>query len=160
MAATEPPVNEDPGKLDPPVDQVDSDLDAEGEEETDLYHMDQQLQDAVHRAYTGEAAEEDGNDEEPRLGETNALVDGEDDETEPVGAVKVMDNDVSSGAESEAADADGEADSAFEDDNDRDASAVEASESDSAGEEEEDWEAESNGHEDGDADNRSRVICM
>ncbi|OQE25562.1 hypothetical protein PENSTE_c006G04421 [Penicillium steckii] len=160
MAATEPPVNEDPGKLDPPVDQVDSDLDAEGEEETDLYHMDQQLQDAVHRAYTGEAAEEDGNDEEPRLGETNALVDGEDDETEPVGAVKVMDNDASSGAESEAADADGEADSAFEEDNDRDASAVEASESDSAGEEEEDWEAESNGHEDGDADNRSRVICM
>jgi len=163
MAATEPPVNEDPGKLDPPVDQVDSDLDAEGEEETDLYHMDQQLQDAVHRAYTGEVAEEDGSDEHDeaaRLGETNAPVDGEDDETEPVGAVKVMDNDASSGAESEAADADGEADSAFEDDNDRDVSAAEPSESDSAGEEEEDWEAESNGQEDADTDNRSRVICM
>lgn len=167
MAATGPPVNEDPGKLDPPVDQVDSDLDAEGEEETDLYHMDQQLQDAVHRAYTGEVAEEDGSDEHgetARLGETNAPVDGEDDETEPVGAVKVMDDDASSGAESEAADADadadGEADSAFEDDNDRDVSAAEPSESDSAGEEEEEWEAESNGQEDADTDNRSRVICM
>ncbi|KAJ5988058.1 hypothetical protein N7481_003268 [Penicillium waksmanii] len=158
MAATEPPVNEDPGMLDPAVDQVDSDLDADGEEETDLYHMDQQLQDAVHRAYTGEVAEEDGNDE-AHSGKKGVQEGGDDDdETEPVGAVKGLDHDGSSEAESGIADAEGEADSAFEDDNDRD-----ASESDSAPEEEEeegDWEAESNGPEDEEIDNRSRVICI
>lgn len=164
MAATQPPVNEDPGQLDPPVDQADSDLDAEGEEETDLYHMDQQLQDAVHRAYTGEVAEEDGNnegDDEAPSTQEGMQNGGDDDETEPVGAVKVLNNDASSEAESGIADADGEADPAFEDDNDRDASNAESSGSDSAAEEEEeDWEAESNGREDGDTDNRSRVICM
>lgn len=163
MAATEPPVNEDPGNLDPPVDQVDSDLDAEGEEETDLYHMDQQLQDAVHRAYTGEVAEEDGNDEADgqARSRTRAVQDGgDDDETEPVGAVKVLDGDASSDAESGVADAEGDADSAFEDDHDRDASPAESSESESSAEEEADWEAESNGREDADTDNRSRVICM
>jgi histone acetyltransferase SAS3 len=38
---------------------VDSDQDAEGEEDTDLYRMDQQLQGAVHKEGSGEQADED-----------------------------------------------------------------------------------------------------
>lgn len=156
MAATVPPVNEDPGKLDPPADQVDSDLDAEGEEETDIYQMDQQLQDAVHRAYTGEVAEE--NDDSGAEGDVSRDTarseqnGGDIDDTEPVGAVKLPEDDAEfedEDAESEAADAD--ADPAFEDERD------ESGESES---EAEDWEAESNGHEDADADIRSHTNCM
>ncbi|KAJ5102575.1 Acyl-CoA N-acyltransferase [Penicillium argentinense] len=162
MAATEPPVNQDPGKLDPPADQIDSDLDAEGEEETDLYQMDQQLQDAVHRAYSGEVAEEDADTTTggARTGTSHAQDGGEDDETAPVGAVKGLNEEEdSSEAESGMADADGDVDSAFEDDQDQDASNGESSDSESAADEE-DWEAESNGREDADTDNRSRVICL
>jgi histone acetyltransferase SAS3 len=157
MAATVPPANDNPGKLDSPADQVDSDIDAEGEEETDLYQMDQQLQDAVHRAYSGEEAEENGDSADGDAMRDDANSDrqsGDNDETEPVGAVKIPDEDASS--EDEDADADG--DPAFEDDNDRDASNAESSEGES--EPEEDWEAESNGGEDADADIRSRANCM
>lgn len=159
MAATVPPANDNPGKLDSPADQIDSDIDAEGEEETDLYHMDQQLQDAVHRAYSGEEAEDNGDsaDSEAMRDDANSdQLSGDNDETEPVGAVKVPDDEASS--DDEDADADADADPAFDDENDRDASNAESSEGES--EAEEDWEAESNGGEDADADIRSRANCM
>lgn len=156
MAATVPPANDNPGKLDPPADQIDSDIDAEGEEETDLYQMDQQLQDAVHRAYSGEEAEDNGDSDSMRDDANSDRQSGDNDETEPVGAVKVPDEDAYS--EDEDADADADADPAFEDDNDREASNAESSEAES--EVEEDWEAESNGGEDADADIRSRTNCM
>ena len=161
MAATVPPANDNPGKLDSPADQIDSDIDAEGEEETDLYHMDQQLQDAVHRAYSGEEAEDNGDsaDSEAMRDDANSdQLSGDNDETEPVGAVKVPDDEASSEEEDADADADADADPAFEDENDRDASNAESSEGES--EAEEDWEAESNGGEDADADIRSRANCM
>lgn len=162
MAATVPPVDEHAGKLGPSADPMDSDMDAEGEEETDLYDMDQQLQDAVHRAFNGEVAEEDGDSAVGEIArdanrEQNG---GDNDETEPVGAVKLPDEDGSESSEGEDADyeaVDADADPAFDEDNDR-----EASESDSsdASEAEEDWEAESNGREDADTDIRSRATCM
>lgn len=159
MAATVSPVNER-GKLDPPADQVDSDLDAEGEEETDLYQMDQQLQDAVHRAYNGEVAEENGDSSaEVETARADAQSDqdgGDNDETEPVGAVKLPDNEGSSEDEDADFETAADADPAFEA-NDREASDAESSESES---EAEDWEAESNGREDADTDIRSRATCM
>ncbi|OQE43490.1 hypothetical protein PENCOP_c003G04131 [Penicillium coprophilum] len=162
MAATVPPANDEPGKLDPPVDPTDSDLDAEGEEETDLYEMDQQLQDAVHRAYTGEVDEDgpeeaaDGNNSS--INGLNGEDDDDNDEAEPVGAVKLPDDDDADSeedyAESETADAD--ADPGFEA-NDRDASEPESSDHES---EAEDWEAESNGGEDIETDIRSGSNCI
>ncbi|KXG50908.1 Acyl-CoA N-acyltransferase [Penicillium griseofulvum] len=161
MAATVPPANDEPGKLDPPVDPTDSDLDAEGEEETDLYEMDQRLQDAVHRAYTGEVDEDgpeeaaDGNNSS--INRSNGEDEDDNDEAEPVGAVKLRDDDAGSEedyAESETADAD--ADPGFEA-NDRDASEPESSDHES---EAEDWEAESNGREDIETDIRSGANCV
>lgn len=162
-----PPAIDDPEKLDPPADQADSDMDAEGEEEADLYDMDQQLQHAVHQAYSGEVAEENGDhevngkllgagDSDDQYGEDN-------DEAEPVGAVKLpnpeedQDEDEPSDnedAESEPADAD--VDPAFEEDPDRRASESSESESEAG----DDWEAESNGREDVDIENRSGALCM
>jgi histone acetyltransferase SAS3 len=162
MAATVPPVNDEPGKLDPSVDPADSDLDAEGEDETDLYEMDQRLQDAVHRAYTGEV-DDDGPEEavDGKNSGANGLNGGNDDddndEAEPVGAVKLPDDDAASEeeyAESETADAD--ADPGFEV-NDHDASEPESTDHESGAE---DWEAESNDREDVDADIRSRANCL
>ncbi|CEJ62335.1 hypothetical protein PMG11_10837 [Penicillium brasilianum] len=167
MAATVPPVNDDPDNLDPRADQADSDLDAEGEEETDLYEMDQQLQNAVHQSYSGEVDEEDGHHRVNGGGLSAAtnggLNGGDNDETEPVGAVKVpVDNDdndddaASENDDAESGTADGDVDPAFEEDNDQAAS--ESSESES--EADEDWEAESNGREDADVDNRVGALCM
>ena len=162
MAVTAPPVNDELGPLDPPADQMDSDLDAEGEEETDLYQMDQQLQDAVHRAYSGEEAEEIGDSgadgEIMRTGAKNERVggDNDNDETEPVGAVKLPEDEESSDEEdAESGIADADVDPAFEEDNDQDASEPSDSESEA-----DDWEAESNGQGDADADIRSRANCM
>lgn len=162
MAATVPPANDEPGKFDPPVDPADSDLDAEGEEETDLYAMDQQLQNAVHRAYTGEA-DGDGLDDAANgdtsrsraLNEDGDAEPGYNDYAEPVGAVKLPDGEAASDeeyAESEA----GDADPVFQQ-NKRDASDVDSTDHES---EAEDWEAESNGREDAEADIRSRANCL
>lgn len=165
MAAKGPPDSEDPGHLDPPPDQVGSDLDAEGEEETDLYEMDQQLQDAVHRSYSGEDGEEDaerGAEAEASFGDAEGSGNSaENDDTAPVGAVKLAGDDEASDeedADGEYESADGDVDPAFEDDNDQQAS----EHSDSESEADEEWEAESNGHEDEDveADVRSRTNCM
>ncbi|CAG8041497.1 unnamed protein product [Penicillium salamii] len=162
MAATVPPANDESGKFDPPIDPADSDLDAEGEEETDLYAMDQQLQNAVHRAYTGEA-DGDGLDDAANEKRTrNHVLNGDDDveegyndDTEPVGAVKLPDGEAVSDeeyAESEA----GDADPVFKQSN-RNASDVESTDHES---EAEDWEAESNDREDVETDIRSRANCL
>lgn len=161
-----PPANDDPDKLDPPADQADSDLDAEGEEETDLYEMDQQLQNAVHQSYSGEVDEENGHhgiNGGVLSRATNGGQNGDNDETEPVGAVKLPDGDddndddaPSENDDGESGTADGDVDPAFEEENDQAAS--ESSESES--EAEEDWEAESNGREDADIDTRSGALCM
>ena len=144
---------------------VDSDLDAEGEEESDVYQMDAQLQDAVHRAYAGDAGEESKNHQirndqptkEPDAeGETDIEVntDGPTEESEPVGAVKQSGDDASFGDEEVASDAlDIDADPAFEN---NESSSSDASDAEG----EEDWEAESNGAEDAEADNISRGNCM
>lgn len=150
MAATVPPANDDPGTLDP----VYSDQDAEGEEETDLYQMDQQLQDAVHRAYSGEVAEENGNDEV--AGQTKESASSlENDDSDVVGAVKIRDGDTS--YLSEDADAEADADPAFEDRSDHGSN---SEPSDQESDAEEDWDAESNDRDEADGDARSRANCM
>ncbi|KAF7720000.1 Uncharacterized protein PECH_008132 [Penicillium ucsense] len=169
MAAPVPPAIDDPDKLDPPADQADSDIDAEGEEETDLYDMDQQLQHAVHQAFSGEVAEENVDavvqGEIPSLGNRYGQQNGGDnDETEPVGAVKLPsletdEHDSEGGSENgdvESETADGEVDPAFEEENQRAAS--QSSESESGADE--DWEGESNGHEDVEIENPSAALCI
>lgn len=141
----------------------------EEELETDAHQMDQQLQEAVQRAYSGEEAEEAGTgpagdmeDNGEYYSATDADADGDNDESEPVGAVKLPDG---SGL-SDADDADYEpadeeaADPPYKDDDPDDQIKRSTSSSDSeAGEEE--WEAESNNHEDGDdAVNTAPANCM
>lgn len=159
-----PPVPDDHDpQVKPSTAAVDSDLDAEGEEETDLYQMDQQLQDAVHRAYSGETDEEDrggSGDEQDAEGEPDTEMNGsgENDETEPVGAVKLPDDAPSVGEDDDIdADADVNGDPAFENDSnsDREASASSSPESD------DEWEAESNAREDAEVDNNTvRGNCL
>lgn len=156
------------------ADVVDSDQDAEGEEETDLYQMDAQLQNAVHRAYSGEVAEETDNrhvgnhetaEDADAEGEPDpeANTGGGNDDTEPVGAVKLPEDAQSSDNEDPAsetvdadadADAEGEADPAFENNDSSAASSSEESDAD------EDWEGESPGREDAKADIAGQGNCM
>lgn len=156
-----PPIEETERDLQ--ADLVGSDQDAEGEEETDLYQMDAQLQNAVHRAYSGEIAEETENrhagniesaEDADAEGEPDpeANTGGDNDETEPVGAVKLPDDAQSS--DNEDADADADADPAFE--NEESSAGPSSEESDA----DEEWEGESNGHEDAKADVISRGSCM
>ncbi|EYE99813.1 putative histone acetyltransferase [Aspergillus ruber CBS 135680] len=159
MPATRPPANEVP-TMDPPTDAMDSDQDAEGEEETDFYHMDQQLQNAVHRAYSGEATAEETKVDDDRDAEgepdIEAILDGDNDETEPVGAVKLPDEAAQSSDNDEDADAEAEADPAFDhqsgSDNGKSESSSQASD--------DEWEAESNDHEDAEAEISSRSNCI
>lgn len=143
---------------------VDSELDAEGEEETDVYQMDAQLQDAIHRAYSGDVGEgsrnhqvrngqpANGPDAEGEL-ETEGNAGGHAEENEPVVAVKRPGDDASSGDEDVASDAvDADADPAFEN--------SESSSSEASDAEGDDWEGESNGREDAEADNVGRGNCM
>lgn len=164
MSATLPPANDVPEMDNPPADMMDSDQDAEGEEETDFYQMDQQLQDAVHRAEenTMNNDEDRDADGEPDI---EAILDGDNDETEPVGAVKLpdeaaqsSDNDEDEDADADA-DADAEADPVFEN---RSASdrAGSSSSSQASDAEEEEWDGESNIHEDAELGNILRNNCM
>lgn len=131
--------------------EVDSDQDAEGEEETDMYQMDAQLQNAVHQEYSGEMAEE-GENRQAGNYEPAGDADADRAPEEAVGAVK-RPGDASSSegddAVSEGPDAD--ADPAFENDG--------SSSNDESDAEEEDWEGESNDHDDA-ADNAGRGNCM
>ena len=159
MPATLPPANDVPEVDNPPTDMMDSDQDAEGEEETDFYQMDQQLQYAVHRA---EESMDNNDEDRDADGEPDveAILDGDNDETEPVGAVKLpdeaaqsSDNDEDEDAE---ADADAEADPAFE----NQSAAGSSSSSQGSDAEEEEWEGESNIHEDAELGNILRNNCM
>ncbi|KAL4788177.1 hypothetical protein BJX76DRAFT_316573 [Aspergillus varians] len=151
MPATVPPAANH-SQLKPPAENiVDSDQDAEGEE-TDLYQMDQQLQDAVHRAYSGEVAAEIG---APEIDE-DLDAEGEVDEAEPVGAVKIPEGVLSSNNDD---DADAEEDPEFNEQSD---SEREASDDSSASRDSDDeWEAESNGRAEVEADtNTVRGNCI
>ena len=166
MTATAPPADDDT-EMRPPPDMVDSDQDAEGEEETDLYQMDQQLQDAVHRAYSGEVAEEINSasceDDKDAEGEPDSDLNpsGENDETEPVGAVKLPKGEPS--LENDGV-VDTEVDAAFENqsDSDQDASGSNSSSQESDEEDDdEEWDGESNDHDDAEVDNNTvRGNCM
>ncbi|EAW10532.1 putative histone acetyltransferase [Aspergillus clavatus NRRL 1] len=168
MPATVLPAVEEP-EARPPADLVDSDQDAEGEEETDLYEMDQQLQNAVHQAYSGEVADEDQDadyDEDlDAEGEpdTELTINGDNQNqgAESVGPVNVPDErrSVENNEDVVSATADGEGDPVFDNQSDSDASASSSSSSESdAGEEE--WEAESNGREDAEGDQPVRGNCI
>ncbi|KAL4930775.1 putative histone acetyltransferase [Aspergillus undulatus] len=164
MPATVPRVADQP-ELKPVDNTVDSDQDAEGEE-ADLYQMDQQLQDAVHRAYSGEVAAETGAELDEDIdaeGEVDYdhLPDGEVDEAEPVGAVKIPDGAPSFDNGDDAdADADAEADEDPEF-NEQSDSEREGSSSSSSRDSDEEWEAESNGRAELDADNNTvRGNCI
>ncbi|KAF4169528.1 hypothetical protein CNMCM6936_007511 [Aspergillus lentulus] len=164
MPATVLPAIDDPDTR-PPADMVDSDQDAEGEEETDLYEMDQQLQNAVHRAYSGENADGDQDadydEDEDAEGEpdTELNINGDNDDAEPVGAVKMPDaaGSLDNGDAASAA-ADAEDDPAFENPSDSDAPAASPSSSESEADEE--WEAESNSREDAEVDTTVRGNCI
>ncbi|PYH96266.1 histone acetyltransferase [Aspergillus ellipticus CBS 707.79] len=162
MPAIVPPANDDP-ELKTPADMADSDQDAEGEEETDLYQMDQQLQDAVHRAFSGEAAEEaatgDPGDDQDAEGEpdTEMNLDGDQNDTEPVGAVKLPNNAPSVDDEDAASGtADADADPVFENQSDSD----HGNSSSSQESDDEEWEGESNDHEDAEVEITVRGTCI
>ncbi|GAD94447.1 protein mst2 [Paecilomyces variotii No. 5] len=172
MAATAPATYDDT-KLDPQADVVDSDQDAEGEEDTDLYQMDQQLQDAVHKAASGHEDDDasqaglhdDAQNQEPQTNKGKDVArsgqeEDDDDEAVPVGAVKLPEGQADSDSEDAESD-DGDADAAFEDesneDNEKSASGSGSDESDG---EEEDWEAESNDGDDGEGDKPGRGNCI
>ena len=159
MPASLPPANDVPEVDNPPTDMMDSDQDAEGEEETDFYQMDQQLQYAVHRA---EESMDNNDVDRDADGEPDveAILDGDNDETEPVGAVKLPDEAAQSSDNDEDedadADADAEADPAFE----NQSAAGSSSSSQGSDAEEEEWEGESNIHEDAELGNILRNNCM
>ncbi|KAL2819525.1 hypothetical protein BJX63DRAFT_382293 [Aspergillus granulosus] len=160
MSATVPAAA-DESKLKPRMENIDSDQDAEGEE-TDLYQMDQQLQDAVHRAYTGEVAAETGvtefDEDLDAEGEDDpdVIPNGEIDEAEPVGAVKVPEGASSPNNED---DAEGEDDPEFNENSDSEREAE--SSSSSSRDSDEEWEAESNGRAEVEADhNTVRGNCI
>ncbi|PYH45261.1 putative histone acetyltransferase [Aspergillus saccharolyticus JOP 1030-1] len=170
MPATVPPVNDDPDKNTLP-DFVDSEQDAEGEEETDLFQMDQQLQDAVHRALSGEpidiaAAADPGTDQDAE-GETDIEMDvnGAPLDAEPVGAVKLPKN-ASFGDEEDVvmssadAEADADEDPASEHNSDSEHEQDGSSSSSSSQESDDEWEGESNDHEDAEAENTVRGNCI
>ncbi|KAL4953165.1 hypothetical protein BDW69DRAFT_165978 [Aspergillus filifer] len=161
MPATVPPAAAQSDSRPPADTSLDSDQDAEGEE-TDLYQMDQQLQDAVHRAYSGEVAAETGaaevDEDLDAEGEIDYdhLPDGEIDEAEPVGAVKIPEGAPSPNNDDDAdADVDGDEDSEF---NEQSESEREGSSSSGSRESDEEWEAESNGRAEGDADNDNNTV--
>ncbi|KAJ9295728.1 hypothetical protein DTO271G3_5751 [Paecilomyces variotii] len=172
MAATAPATYDDDTKLDPQADVVDSDQDAEGEEDTDLYQMDQQLQNAVHKAASGHddddasqaGHQDDAQNDEPRENKgkdvARPLQEEEDDETAPVGAVKLPDGQANSDSEDAESDA-GDADAAFEDEsNEGNGKSESGSGSDESDAEEEEWEAESNDGDDAEGDKPGRGNCI
>lgn len=171
MAATAPATYDDT-KADPQANMVDSDQDAEGEEDTDLYQMDQQLQDAVHKADSGEHEEDDASQaehldvpnedlvENKGKGVARPRLDEDDEETVPVGAVKLPEGQINSESEDAESDAD-DVDAAFEEESNEDNEKSESgSGSDESDGEEEEWEAESNDGEDAEGDKSGRGNCM
>ncbi|KAL3477143.1 hypothetical protein BJX99DRAFT_257831 [Aspergillus californicus] len=149
-----PPATHTPGLKPRAENIVDSDQDAEGEE-TDLYQMDQQLQDAVHRAYSGEVAAEikpttfdEDIDAEGEV-DPDVIPNGEVDEAEPVGAVKIPEGAPSLNDDDDD-DADAEVDPEFQEhsDSEREAGSSSSSNRDS----DDEWDEGSNGRAEAEGD--------
>ncbi|KUL91359.1 hypothetical protein ZTR_01813 [Talaromyces verruculosus] len=171
MAAIMPASHEELGVSSHVDDRVDSDQDAEGEEDTDLYQLDQELQSAVQKADAGSAVEED----EPTA-ESDAAEDDNKSEEEDY-AEQVNDDAVSRESENEydetprrprrgrrsvaisskSDDEESDPDVAY---GNGDARSDLDSESNTSDREAEDWEAESNGNDENDADKLIRSNCI
>ncbi|KAK2746570.1 hypothetical protein FQN55_005557 [Onygenales sp. PD_40] len=170
MAATVPAAYGNTG-LDRQPDLVDSDQDAEGDEDYEMYqeippdgttpHPDNTDEPAnlgkdveAIIAEEGQAGEQQPGDEVAEDEDGDADADGEpDDESEAVGAVKFPDGDAKS--ESDADDAD----VAFENES-SEANRSSSSDSSEESEVEEEWEAESNDHEEADAEALNPNNCI
>jgi hypothetical protein len=160
MAAIMPAPHEELG-VNSPADLLDSDQDAEGEEDTDLYQLDQELQSAVQKA--DDAVEDDDEPtaesdfaEENRSGDESAEdVASRDHENDDEFEVSQKLRRGRRGAD--ASKSDGEESDAFENGLDSHSE----SNSNESDQEAEDWEAESNGkEEDHDGDKIVRSNCM
>ncbi|EED24378.1 histone acetyltransferase, putative [Talaromyces stipitatus ATCC 10500] len=164
MAAIMPASHEELGVSSHADDRVDSDQDAEGEEDTDLYQLDQELQSAVQKADAGDAEE--------ATAESDS---GEDNQSEEDYAEQANDDDAvseneygietprrprrgrrSAAVSSKADDDESDPDVAF-----GNGDAHSDSESNESDGEAEDWEAESNGKDENeDADKLLRSNCI
>lgn len=167
------PATQDETKMNPQPDMVDSDQDAEGEEDPDLYQMDQQLQDAVHKSVSCEQAEEEdaaevepgeerrSEEEQPENDQDEGaeVPDAEDDDAEAVGPVKLPEGAADSDSDDAEADAPFENDSDEDEENAKSEPDASSDESDAEEEEEEEWVAESE-HEDADAEKSGRGNCI
>ncbi|QGA17671.1 hypothetical protein EYB26_005346 [Talaromyces marneffei] len=153
-------------------DRVDSDQDAEGEEDTDLYQLDQELQSAVQKADAGDAVETDEPTAESDVADDDNKSEEEEDYAEQVNddvASRESENEydetpqrprrgrrsaaISSKSDDEESDLDvtyGNGEARSDSDSESNASDREA----------EDWEAESNGNDENDADKLIRSNCI
>lgn len=163
MAATMPATH-DELTLDAQPPLVDSDQDAEGEEDTDLYQMDQQLQNAVQKADADEDAEDPGSSPEPPLednksyeesaGENEDEVSAPSEDEGVVKAPRLRRRQKRSGDASNSDENEPDLDAPFENGSDRHSS------SDESDAEAEDWEVESNERDDVELDKGPRGNCM
>ncbi|KAH8697631.1 hypothetical protein BGW36DRAFT_296582 [Talaromyces proteolyticus] len=140
-------------KMDPQSPLVDSDQDAEGEEDTDLYQMDKQLQNAVQQADADEQAEDIDASEESPIEDSKSYeesVEANEDElsdaSEEDGVIKVPRLRRRGNADSNSDADDADPDAAFENGSEKNsASGVSSDESDA---EADGWDAESNERDD------------
>lgn len=166
MAAIMAPRHQDLGASSHPDERADSDLDAEGEEDTDLYQLDQELQSAVQKADAGSVADEDEATAESDDGAVTKS-DQEDYAEPPDDEImsKESDNDDFGNqilqrlrrTRKAASDEQSDPDVAFEKGDARSDSDSTSNGSDIEGE---DWEAESNEKDENDADKLIRSNCM
>lgn len=159
------PATHDELTLDAQPPLIDSDQDAEGEEDTDLYQMDQQLQNAVQMADADDEAgrvdasspepmPEDNKSYEESLGDNEDEVSAASEDEEVVQAPRLRRRQRRSGAASDSDANDPDLDAPFENGSDRQSS------SDESDVEAEDWEVESNEKDDLEADKGPRGNCM
>ncbi|PCG91316.1 Zinc finger, PHD-type [Penicillium occitanis (nom. inval.)] len=171
MAAIMPASHEELGVNSHVDDRVDSDQDAEGEEDTDLYQMDQELQSAVQKADAGSAVEEDEPTAESDAAEDDNKSEEEDyaDQVNDDAVSRESENDYdetprrprrgrrSAAISSKSDDEESDPDVAY---GNGDARSDSDSESNASDREAEDWEAESNGNDENDADKLIRSNCI
>ncbi|OKL60091.1 hypothetical protein UA08_04716 [Talaromyces atroroseus] len=153
--------------VNPQTDLLDSDQDAEGEEDTDLYQLDQELQSAVQKADAGHAAEDDEATaesdfaEEIRSGDESAedAASRDDENDEEFEGSRRLRRGRRGAVFSKSDDEESDPDVAFE--NGLDAHSGSDSNSNVSDAEPEDWDAESNGKEDEhDGEKISRGNCI
>lgn len=165
------------------ADLLDSDQDAEGEEDTDFHQLDQELQSAVQKADARDAVEDDGeaaggpefveeNRSEASVEDVNddaasqdsenddgdVDVDDDDDDEDFEGSRRLRPGRRGAGLSSKSDDEESDPDDAFE--NGLDAHSGSDSNSNESDAEAEDWDAESNGKDDNDGDKIARGNCM